>query len=164
MKLFLNFSSIPNNRGFLTILPHTLPWRFCDFTFVISRCNFAPKLKELGHGFASWSIFSTFFFLYNLLLSLCGFLSYQTTILRCPSMKCIFICSFSLQWMQYWVVIRGVWMLFYRDRATTNRDNVRLFLSFLFLSLNEDLPSKPSSEGETLGDSLTRASIYPTSL
>jgi len=55
-------------------------------------------------------------------------------------------------------------MLFYRDRATTNRDNVRLFLSFLFLSLNEDLPSKPSSEGETLGDSLTRASIYPTSL
>ncbi|XP_078372773.1 uncharacterized protein LOC144656426 isoform X2 [Oculina patagonica] len=29
------------------------------------------------------------------------------------------------KWIQYWVVIRGVWMLFYRDRATTNRDNFR---------------------------------------
>lgn len=29
------------------------------------------------------------------------------------------------KWVQYWVVIRGVWMLFYRDRATTNRDNFR---------------------------------------
>ena len=41
-------------------------------------------------------------------------------------------------------------MLFYRDRATTNRDNVRAFLSFLFLSLNEDLLTKPGSEEETL--------------
>lgn len=48
--------------------------------------------------------------------------------------------------MQYWVVIRGVWMLFYRDRATSNRDNVRWFLSFLFLSLNVDsLPSPEDS-------------------
>ena len=30
------------------------------------------------------------------------------------------------QWIQYWVVIRGVWMLFYSERATTNRDNVRI--------------------------------------
>ncbi|KAJ7378489.1 hypothetical protein OS493_023024 [Desmophyllum pertusum] len=29
------------------------------------------------------------------------------------------------KWIQYWVVIRGVWMLFYRDRATSNRDNFR---------------------------------------
>ena len=33
------------------------------------------------------------------------------------------------QWMRYWVVIRGVWMLFYTDNATTDRDNV----SYLFL-------------------------------
>lgn len=29
------------------------------------------------------------------------------------------------KWIQYWVVIRGVWMLFYSERATTNRDNFR---------------------------------------
>lgn len=29
------------------------------------------------------------------------------------------------KWIQYWVVIRGVWMLFYRDQATTNRDNFK---------------------------------------
>jgi len=29
------------------------------------------------------------------------------------------------KWIQYWVVIRGVWMLFYRDKATTNRDNFK---------------------------------------
>ena len=33
---------------------------------------------------------------------------------------------FYFQWIQYWVVIRGVWMLFYSERATTNRDNVRI--------------------------------------
>lgn len=33
---------------------------------------------------------------------------------------------FYFQWIQYWVVIRGVWMLFYSERATTNRDNVRM--------------------------------------
>lgn len=29
------------------------------------------------------------------------------------------------KWIQYWVVIRGVWMLFYTDKATNIRDNFR---------------------------------------
>lgn len=29
------------------------------------------------------------------------------------------------KWIQYWVVIRGVWMLFYQDEATHNRDNFK---------------------------------------
>lgn len=29
------------------------------------------------------------------------------------------------KWIQYWVVIRGVWMLFYGDKATNSRDNFR---------------------------------------